>query len=140
MQWYERAQEAERDQNWDVAIALVTAHAECVSVDPYRHNNHLWHMDLLARAERLPELAELALTDAHARRRLNRAFRRRGMVPELRSRARKGDRDALYVLVRLLCETDRAQEASQAVQDYGPEDQYAREIVAGLRTPSSAAE
>jgi hypothetical protein len=33
----------------------------------------------------------------------------------------------LYVLVRLMCETGRVQEAQKVV---GPEDQYARQIVA----------
>ncbi|MGY0070447.1 hypothetical protein ACWZEH_27435 [Streptomyces sp. QTS137] len=130
MDWFEQARAAEQLQDWDVAIALVSIHAECHSNDPDMHDNHLWHMDLLARAERVPELTERALTDVHARRRLNRSLRERGMEATLRNRAEDGDRGALYVLVRLLCETSRVQEARQAVQDIGPEDQYAHRIVA----------
>ncbi|MEU3899177.1 hypothetical protein [Streptomyces sp. NPDC045251] len=68
MDWLEQARAAEQLQEWDVAIALVSAHAECFSDDPDVHDNHLWHMDLLARAERIPELTERARTDSHARR------------------------------------------------------------------------
>ncbi|MFC8869353.1 hypothetical protein ACFUAC_17095 [Streptomyces sp. NPDC057148] len=131
MDWLERARAAERLQDWDEAIALVSAHAECFSDDPDLHDNHLWHMDLLARAERIPELTERALTDNHARRRLNRSLRERGMEAALRDRAEDGDRGALYVLVRLMCETGRVQEAQKVVAETGPEDQYARQIVAG---------
>lgn len=140
MEWFERARAAEQLRDWDAAIASVSAHSECYATDPYLHDNHLWHMDLLARAERFSELTELALTDVHARRRLNRALRERGMEPALRGRAGEGDRDALYILVRLLCETHRVQEARRAVQDFGPEDQYAHQIIARFRSPSSGAE
>jgi hypothetical protein len=140
VEWFEQARAAEQCRDWDAAIALVSAHAECYSIDPYRHDNHLWHMDLLARAERLSELTERALTDVHARRRLNRSLRERGMEAALRSRAGDGDRGALYVLVRLLCETSRIQEAHRVVQDLGPDDQYAHQIVAGFRSPSSGAQ
>lgn len=129
--WLERARAAEQLQDWDEAIALVSAHAECFSDDPDMHDNHLWHMDLLARAERISELTERALTDSHARRRLNRSLRERGMEAALCDRAEDGDRGALYVLVRLMCETGRVQEAQKVVADIGPEDQYARQIVAG---------
>lgn len=139
MEWIKQARAAERLRDWDTAIALVSAHAECYSADSYAHDNHLWHMDLLARAERLVELTERAGMDVHARRRLNRSLRERGMEAALRNRAKDGDRDALYVLVRLLCETSRAQAAHRAVQDLGPDDQYAHQIVARLRTPSSGA-
>ncbi|WP_393058709.1 hypothetical protein [Streptomyces sp. LN549] len=139
MEWFERAQAAEQLSDWGAAIALVSARAECYSADHHMHSNHLWHMDLLARAGRFPELTELALTDVHARRKLNRSLREHGMEAALRGRAKEGDRDALYVLVRLLCETNRVQEAHRAVQDLGPEDQYAHEIVAGFRSPSSDA-
>lgn len=87
--WSERAREAEQLQDWDVAIALVSTHAACFSDDPDMHDNHLWHMDLLARAERIPELTERALTDSHARRRLNRSLRERGMETALRARRRR---------------------------------------------------
>ena len=133
VEWFEQVLAAEQARDWDTAIALVSAHAECFSGDHYRHDNHLWHMDLLVRAERFPELAELARTDVHARRRLNGSLGERGMTAALRSRAEDGDRHALYVLLRLLCETDRVQEARGVVQDLGPEDQYATEIVAGFR-------
>ncbi|MEU1540603.1 hypothetical protein ABZ461_21285 [Actinacidiphila glaucinigra] len=133
MEWFEQALAAEEARDWDTAIALVSAYAECFSGDHYRHDNHLWHMDLLVRAERFPELAELARTDVHARRGLNGSLGERGMTAALRSRAEDGDRHALYVLLWLLCETDRVQEARGVVQDLGPEDQYANEIVAGFR-------
>ncbi|MCZ4096110.1 hypothetical protein [Streptomyces sp. H39-C1] len=139
MKWFEQAQAAEQRRDWNTAIALVSARAECYSADSSAHSNHLWHMDLLARAERLTELTELALTDLHARRRLNRSLRERGMEAALRGRAKDGDRGALYGLVRLLCETSRLHEAHRAVQDLGPEDQYAHQIVAGFPSPSSGA-
>ncbi|MFE1790656.1 hypothetical protein ACFW7J_20050 [Streptomyces sp. NPDC059525] len=134
MEWFERAEEAEQRQDWDTAITLVGSHAECYSVDHYAHNNHLWHMSLLARADRLEELAELALTDVHARRRLNRSLRDQGKEADLRTRAEDGDRDALYLLVRLLCETNRAEEARQAILDLGPENQHAHQILADFRS------
>ncbi|KAB1982809.1 hypothetical protein [Streptomyces triticiradicis] len=132
MKWFEQAQAAERRRDWDAAIALVSAHAECYSTDHSRHDSHLWHMDLLARAERLPELTERALTDVHARRRLDRALRERGMETALRDRAKDGDQGALYVFVRLLCETGRTREARRAVQDLGPDDECAHRIVDSL--------
>ncbi|MER6464160.1 hypothetical protein ABT278_27350 [Streptomyces sp. NPDC001228] len=140
MEWFEQARAAEQLRDWDAAIALVSTRAECYSTDHYMHGNHLWHLDLLARAEHFSELTELAVTDVHARRRLNRSLRERGMEAVLRSRAKDGDRDALHVLVRLLCETNRAQEAHRAVQGFGPEDQYAHQIVARFRSPSSGAQ
>lgn len=91
VEWFEQARAAEQFRDWDAAIALVSAHAECYSTDPYMHDNHLWHMDLLARAERLSELTERALTDVHARRRLNTSLRERGMEAALRNRAEDGD-------------------------------------------------
>jgi hypothetical protein len=140
VEWFEEAQAAEQRRDWDAAIALVSAHAECYSTDPSRHDSHLWHMDLLARAERLPELTERALTDVHARRRLNTSLRERGMEAALRNRAEDGDRGALYVLVRLLCETSRPEEARRAVQDVGPDDQYAHQIAARFPAPSSGSQ
>jgi hypothetical protein len=140
VEWFEQARSAERRRDWDAAIALVSAQADCYSTDHCRHDNHLWHMDLLARAGRLSELTERALTDVHARRRLNRSLRERGMEAALRNRAKDGDRGALYVLVRLLCETSRAQEAHQAVQEFGPDDHYAHQIMARFRSPSSGAQ
>ncbi|MFE2586714.1 hypothetical protein [Streptomyces sp. NPDC059378] len=137
MEWSEQARAAERRRDWDAAIALVSADAECYATDPVRHGNHLCHMDLLVRAERLPELAELALTDVHARRRLNRSLRERGTEATLRDRAADGDLDALYVLVRLLCETGRPQAAHRVVQGIDPNNQYAHQIMAPFRSPSS---
>ncbi|MFF7929382.1 hypothetical protein ACFZDP_51715 [Streptomyces mirabilis] len=140
MKWFEQARAAEQRRDWDAAIALVSAHAECYSTDPNRHDNHLWHMNLLARAERFWELTERALTDVHARRRLNTSLRERGMEAALRNRAKDGDRGALYALVRLLCETSQTHEAHQVVQDLGPDDQYAHQIVARFQPPSSGAQ
>ncbi|WP_372348336.1 hypothetical protein [Streptomyces sp. KL116D] len=75
MEWFEHASAAETAGDWDIAIDLVSARAECCSTDYNAHGNHLWHMDLLVRAQRLDELAERAGSDVHARRRLNRALR-----------------------------------------------------------------
>lgn len=139
MTWFERAQEAEQSGDWDTAITLVSARAECYSVDHHAHSNHLWHMDLLASAERITELSELARTDVHARRRLNRALRDRGMEAKLYERAEGGDRDALYCLVRMLCETSRTRQARQTVETLAPEDSYAQEIIACSEASSSQA-
>lgn len=73
--WFEQARQAERSGDRDTAIALVRAHAECRSADRRAHNNHLWHMELLVRADRIRELSEPARIDVHARRRLNRSLR-----------------------------------------------------------------
>jgi hypothetical protein len=62
------------------------------------------------------------------------------MEAALRKRAEDSDRGALYVLVRLLCETSRTQEAHRVVQDLGPDDQYAHQIMADFRSPSSGAQ
>ncbi|MFE9826875.1 hypothetical protein ACFYSH_32965 [Streptomyces sp. NPDC005791] len=132
MRWTERAEAAEELRDWDTAIALVSAHATCYG-DSDEHDSHLWHMDLLFRAQRLTELTALALTDLHARRRLNRGLREQGRDTALRARAEAGDVSALYDLVRLLCETDRRQEAGRAAHDLGPEDGYAHRIVASYQ-------
>ncbi|MER6158314.1 hypothetical protein ABT147_22600 [Streptomyces sp. NPDC001868] len=71
--WWERAEAAERLGDREAAIALVAARAECYSADSGAHGDHLWHMDLPARAGRLPDLTERALTDVHARRGLDRS-------------------------------------------------------------------
>ncbi|MGW4895598.1 hypothetical protein ACWEQL_25515 [Kitasatospora sp. NPDC004240] len=139
MTWYEQAQEAEQSGDWDTAITLVSAHAQCYSADHYAHNNHLWHMDLLVRAERIAELSELARADVHARRRLNRSLRDRGMEAKLHERTEDGDRDALYCLVRLLCETGRTEQARRTVEALAPEDQYAQEIITRSEGASSQA-
>ncbi len=75
VEWVEQAKEAEERRDWDTAIALVSAHAECYSANFHAHDHHLWHMDLLARAQRIEELMDLARVDVHARRRLNRLLR-----------------------------------------------------------------
>ncbi|MER7107728.1 hypothetical protein [Streptomyces sp. NPDC000229] len=139
MEWYEQARAAERVRDWDTAIALVSARAECYSADSHAHDSHLWHMRLLVSAERFTQLTELALTDVHARRRLNRSLHERGMDAALRHRAEGGDSGALYHLVNLLCETGRLQEARAAVQDLGPENDYAQQLVADFRTPTRGA-
>jgi hypothetical protein len=54
------AEAAEGRGDWAVAIAMVSGFSECYSRDHYRHNAHLWHMELLVKAGLLHELAELA--------------------------------------------------------------------------------
>ncbi|MGW4605879.1 hypothetical protein ACWENS_21740 [Streptomyces sp. NPDC004532] len=137
MTWFEQARAAEQSGDWDTAIALVSAHAECCSTDHYAHSNQLWHMALLAHAERLTELTDLACTDVHARRRLNRALRDRGMEAMLHDRAEDGDRDALYTLIRLLCETDRTEQAGEMVEEIAPQDRHAQEILTGFEASST---
>ncbi|MFI9771830.1 hypothetical protein ACIHJG_33930 [Streptomyces sp. NPDC052415] len=136
MEWREQVQAAERIGDWDAAISLVSARAECYSTDFLAHDNHLWHMDLLVRAEQFDQLTELALTDVHARRRLNRSLRERGMDTALRHRAEAGDSSALYHLVKLLCGRDQLQEAHEAVERLGPENEYAHQLVADFWTAS----
>jgi hypothetical protein len=136
VKWFEEAQEAERREDWDTAIALVSAHAEPYA-DSDRHDCHLWHLDLLARADRLPELAERATTCVHARRRLNRSLRERGNETALRERADDGDRGALYALLRLLGEAHRIEEARRVVAEVDPDNAYAREVVAEYGAPES---
>ncbi|MFJ3142401.1 tetratricopeptide repeat protein [Streptomyces halstedii] len=53
----------------------------------------------------------------------------------LLDRARDGDRSALYVLVRLLCETGRSEEARRAVLSIAPDDMYAHHILESHRPP-----
>jgi hypothetical protein len=72
MSWDEIARQADEKGDWDRAISAVSAVAECYGSDASLHNAHLWHMDLLARAGRLDELAALGQHDVHARRRLKR--------------------------------------------------------------------
>ncbi|TDX08251.1 hypothetical protein EV647_0520 [Kribbella sp. VKM Ac-2566] len=76
----ELARDTEGQGNWDRAISAVRAVAECYSGDDWRHNAHLWHMDLLAQAGRLDELVSLR-ADVHARRRLNRQLSEAGHSP-----------------------------------------------------------
>ena len=58
----------------------------------------------------------------------------------LRRRAEDGDRDALYCLVRLLCETGRTEQARQTVAELDPENQHAQGIIAGAEAASSQAQ
>ncbi|MFE0591060.1 hypothetical protein [Micromonospora echinospora] len=101
------AEAAEARGDWATAIAIVSEFAECHSHDPYRHNAHLWHMDLLVKAGLLRELADRAEIDVHARRRLGRFLYEEGHDDELRERAQRGDKIALYLLVRLLRDRGR---------------------------------
>ncbi|MFI8460589.1 hypothetical protein [Kitasatospora sp. NPDC085464] len=136
---YARALEAEQREDWETAIALVAARAVCYSPDHLAHAHHLWHLDLLARAGRLAELAVLADGaggnggDVHARRRLDRALRERGMAAQLRERAAAGDGGALYRLVRLLGGTGRAAQARRVVRELGARDAYAHRLLDGFR-------
>ncbi|MFC6569273.1 hypothetical protein [Actinoplanes utahensis] len=81
-EWYDEAITAQEHGDWDRAIALVAPHAECYSADPFRHNSHLWHLDLLARAGRWAELGVLGATDRHAARALATHLRRLGRDDE----------------------------------------------------------
>ncbi|MFE0458854.1 hypothetical protein ACFW1A_06280 [Kitasatospora sp. NPDC058965] len=132
MEWFEQARAAEDRQDWDAAIALVSARAECYSVDDQAHDSHLWHLRLLADAGRLAELTELARTDVHARRRLNRTYQERGLGAELRERAAAGDRSALYCLLRMLGEAGHLAQARQAVAELAPENAYAHRVLEEL--------
>ena len=96
------AEAAEARGDWATAIAMVSESAECYSRDPYRHNAHLWHMDLLVKAGLLRELADRADIDVHARRQLDRFLYEEDRDGVLRERAQRGDKIALYLLVCLL--------------------------------------
>ncbi|MFI0352526.1 hypothetical protein [Actinomadura sp. 9N407] len=74
-EWHDVAQAAEERGDLDEAISVIESVAECYSRDSFLHNAHLWHMDLLARAGRVEELAMRAKTDVHASRRLERLSR-----------------------------------------------------------------
>lgn len=92
------------------------------------HNAHLCHMDLLAKAERIDELATLAETDVHARRRLDRFLHETGRDGDLRQRAQRGDKAALYYLVKLLRRRGEQASAQQLANEIDPADQYALEL------------
>ncbi|MEV0393532.1 hypothetical protein [Polymorphospora rubra] len=100
--WSQTARAAEERGDWDRAILVVSGVAECYSSDYARHDAHLWHMDLLARAGRRVELAALGRRDVHARRRLNRLLFEEGRAEELWQRARSGDGGARHLLGRLV--------------------------------------
>lgn len=78
--WSERVRLAEERGDYDEAITVLSAVAECYSADYERHNAHLWHLDLLARAGRHVELRALGGHDAHARRRLSRLLAEDGQA------------------------------------------------------------
>ncbi|GGN63676.1 hypothetical protein GCM10010112_23140 [Actinoplanes lobatus] len=122
------AEAAEARGDWDAAIAEVSQFAECYSPDYHRHHAHLWHMDLLAKAGRLHELADLAENDVHARRRLDRFLFEEGRDSDLRQRAERGDKTALYLLVRLLRGQGKYGAATQAVLDIDEPNSYAAEL------------
>lgn len=85
-------------------------------------------MDLLAKAGRLHELADLAENDVHARRRLDRFLFEEGRDSDLRQRAERGDKTALYLLVRLLRGQGKYGAATQAVLDIDEPNSYAAEL------------
>jgi hypothetical protein len=125
---YASAESAEARGDWAMAIAMVAEFSECYSHDYHRHDAHLWHMELLVKAGLLPELAEYAKTDIHARRRLDRFLCEQGRDSELRQRAQNGDKTALYLLVRLLRTRGEQTAAQQAVADIDPTDAHAIEL------------
>ncbi|MEU1432439.1 hypothetical protein ABZ412_35770 [Nocardia sp. NPDC005746] len=122
------ARAAESRGDWGAAISVVSAAAECCSADADTHNAHLWLMDLLAKAERIDELATLAEADVHARRRLDRFLYENGRDDDLRQRAHLGDKTALYYLVKLLRRRGEQTAAQQVVDEIDPADQYALEL------------
>ncbi|MFJ9608494.1 hypothetical protein ACIRS1_19375 [Kitasatospora sp. NPDC101176] len=136
MGWYGQAQTAEQRGDHDTAIAPVSAQAVCFSPDPHEHNCHLWHLVLLGDAGRFGELAELAVTDVHARRQLNRTLQERGMSGALLARAEDGDRGALYGLVRLSGGSGRARAASARFATSPPDDEYARRRLSECPAPA----
>lgn len=126
--WNETASSAEARGDWDVAISAVSAYAECYSPDHTRHSAHLWHMDLLARAGRLDELATLGETDVHARRHLDRFLFENHRDGHLRQRAQQGDKTALYYLLRLLRQRGEHTAAQQVAAEIDGADEYARHL------------
>ncbi|MEV0108206.1 hypothetical protein AB0H42_17970 [Nocardia sp. NPDC050799] len=126
--WLVAARAAEARCDWDAAISAVSAVAECYSADHNRHNAHLWHMDLLAKARRLDELATRGESDVHARRRLDRFLYEDGRDRDLRQRALHGDKTALYFLVRLLRQRGEQAAAQQVVTEIDGTDEYALDL------------
>jgi hypothetical protein len=126
--WAAAVRAAENRGDWDEAISMISSVAECFSLDYVRHDAHLWHMDLLAEAGRLDELAMRGETDTHARRRLDRLFYEEDRDDELRRRAQHGDKTALYLLVRLLRRRGEDTAAVQAVTAIDETDAYALKL------------
>lgn len=123
--WYHAAEAAEERGDWDSAIGLVAAHAECYSKDHHRHSVHLWHLRLLAVAGRLSELADLGRTDVHAARTLNTYLHEAGRAGDLRARADAGDQHARTHLVRLLADRGDARVGMATVERLAPGDESA---------------
>ncbi|GLW64141.1 hypothetical protein Arub01_23850 [Actinomadura rubrobrunea] len=119
---------AEEQGDWDTAISLIRSVAECDSPDDLKADAHLWHMDLLARAGRLDELATRGETDRHAQRRLDRLLYEEDRDSELRHRALHGDKYALYLLVRLLRERGEQAAAQRAVAEIDETNAYAWQL------------
>lgn len=130
------ARVAEDRGDFDTAIALVGPFGECFSDDLDRHEAHLWHVDLLGRAGRTAELAEMGRTDEHARRRLNRLLYRKGRTAALRRRALAGDKLAFYLLVGLHYARGRHAEARRAIMEIDPTGRYAIEAPPAVTEPS----
>jgi hypothetical protein len=82
-------------------------------------------MDLLVKAGLLRELVDRAEIDVHARRQLNRFLYEEGHDGVLRERAQRGDKTALYLLVRLLRDRGGPAAAMQAIVDIDVTDTYA---------------
>jgi hypothetical protein len=102
--WITVAQDAQERGDWDLAISTVEPNTDCYSTDHERHNAHLWHMDLLAKAGHLDALVALSHTDVHARRRLDRHLYETGQEAFLAQRAQAGDAYAGILLDRLALE------------------------------------
>ncbi|ONI81595.1 hypothetical protein ALI144C_20045 [Actinosynnema sp. ALI-1.44] len=126
--WGAVVRASEKRGDWDKAITVVGSVAECSSPDPYLHDAHLWHMDLLAKAGRLDELARWGERDRCARRRLDRLLYEQGRDSELRHRADCGDKTAFYKLVCLLRDRGDQKAARQTVADIDPTDTYATHL------------
>jgi hypothetical protein len=126
--WADAVQAAEDRCDWDEAIAVISSIAECDSHDYVLHNAHLWHMDLLAKAGQLDELAIRGETDRHALRRLDWMLYEEGRAGELRDRAERGDKYALYLLVRLLRGRGEQAAAQQAVAAIDEANTYAMQL------------
>ncbi|MEO3746551.1 hypothetical protein [Plantactinospora sp. B5E13] len=135
--WFDQAsaEAAEARGDWASAIAVVGGFAECYSDDYYRHNAHLWHMDLLVKAGLLRELVDRAETDVHARRRLDRFLNEDGRDGELRERAQGGDKYAQHLLARLLRDRGGARGRYAGDCRHDATDTFAIELA--RRPPSS---
>jgi hypothetical protein len=134
LEWIAAAREAEERGAWDEAISIVSAVADWRSEDYFLADAHLWHLDLLARAGRLSELAELGKSHATARRRLNRHLYENGKADELQRRAQEGDKDALYKLLRLLRDQADLAMAQRLVYEIDSTNAYALQLLSDWPT------